>query len=180
MWIFLCWGRLWLCPQSISKRSITLPSCLHGRETSACSSAGSSGMVVQVLGLNPERSSAFCSGPRAYLGPREGTESPGVFQGWGQAKRTVRGDLIQLFEGQLQRWWDQTLLGRGRWYNTGQCPRIALWEVHIGHQGKLFSREGSAALEQAASGGGKKGNLHPWKALRLSYKYIISHMAFPQ
>ena len=132
VWIFLCWCRLWLCPQPISKRSATLPSCLHGRESSAHSSDGSSGMVVQVLGLNPERSRASCSGPRVYLGPREGTESPGFFQGWSQAKRTVRGDLVQLFERQLQRWWDQTLVGSGRWYNEGQRPRVAVWDVHTG------------------------------------------------
>lgn len=40
-------------------------------------------------------------------------------------------------------------------------------EAHAGHQAKLFSWKRNAMLEQAASGGGEEGNLHPWKFSRL-------------
>lgn len=123
----------------------------------------SPGVVVQVLGLNPERSRASHSGPRVYLGPRERTEILASFR----IEAKQRGNLIQVFEVQLQRWWDQTLLGSGRWHRKGAKAMDCSVGSSCWTSGKPFFLA-SARLKQAVGGGGKEGNLYPWKFLRLS------------
>lgn len=69
----------------------------------------------------------------------------GGWVGWALSGVEQANNSLQLFEGQLQRWWSKACLGSDRWYNKTKDLFWA-WEVYNEHNEKLLHWEGSVAL----------------------------------
>lgn len=120
-------------------------------------------MVVQVLGLTLNEAGPPVLGQECIWAPEKGQKS-WLLSGLRPSKEEIqynclkfscKDDGIKLF-----------LVVAGDTVR-GQRAQVAEWELHVGHWGNLFFLA-SARLKQAASGGGKEGNLFPWKFSRLS------------